>query len=83
MNSFERCFDHIEEDALSAAECIHCLKKNGETVFFSEKLGRLALGREIYDDRFVDKMQRLSDLLGIKTLEDYQNADRKYNLTMY
>jgi hypothetical protein len=83
MNSFEKCFDHIEDNPFSAAECIHCLKKNGETVFFDEKQGRLVLGREMYDARFVDKMKKLTDILGIHNREDYDLVDKEYNLTMY
>ncbi len=83
MNSFEKCFEHMEEDPYSAAECIHCLKKNGEEVMFDENQGRLVLGRELYDTRFVEKMKKLTDILGIKGMEDYETADKKYNLTMY
>ncbi|CAC12086.1 hypothetical protein [Thermoplasma acidophilum] len=80
--SFEECFNHIEDEE-EAAECIHCLKKHGEQVMFDDDLGRLVLGREIYDDRYVEKMKELTKLLSIKNRKDYEFMDRKYNLTMY
>ncbi|MCL4329693.1 MAG: hypothetical protein M1533_01665 [Candidatus Thermoplasmatota archaeon] len=82
MTDFRKCFENIdgEEDA---AEAIHCLKKYGEIVMFSAEKRRLVLGRELYDSSVSDEMARLSGALGIRDLESYRSADRKYNLTMY
>jgi len=80
--SLEECFKHMEDEE-EAAECIHCLKKHGEQVMYDDDLGRLVLGREIYDDRYVEKMKELTKLLNIRNRKDYEFMDRKYNLTMY
>ncbi|KAA8923192.1 hypothetical protein [Thermoplasma sp.] len=80
--SFEECFMHMEDEE-EAAECIHCLKKHGEQVMFDDDLGRLVMGREIYDNRYVDKMEELTKLLNIRNRRDYEFMDKKYNLTMY
>ncbi|MCL4328759.1 MAG: hypothetical protein M1151_05915 [Candidatus Thermoplasmatota archaeon] len=78
----EECFAHLNDEE-SAAECVHCLKKHGETVIFSDKLGRLALGREMWDDSHAKDMESVSEILGITDRKTYEEADRKYNLTMY
>lgn len=78
---FMECFEHIKDEE-SAAECVHCLKKYGEQVMFDDKLGRLKLGRELYEDHSKE-MTKLSEALNIKTRTDYENADKKFNLTMY
>lgn len=81
--NFDQCFNHLKEDEESAAECVHCLKKHGEQVLFDDQEKRLKLGREVYDDSYVEKMKQVSELLGINSRETYEKADRKYNLTMY
>lgn len=81
--SYEECFEELEDDPESAAECVHCLKKHGENVVFSVERKRLFLERELYDESHSDDMKRLSDILGIKTLERYRDMDKKFNLTMY
>lgn len=80
---FDECFSHLKEDEESAAECIHCLKKYGEQIFFDDHQMRLALGRELYDSTYQEAMRTLTDLLDIKSREDYTLVDKKYNLTMY
>ena len=82
-DSFDHCFSHLKKDEESAAECIHCLRKHGEQVLFDREEHRLKLGREKYDARYAGEMKAISETLGIKSLEDYERMDRKYNLTMY
>jgi hypothetical protein len=79
---FMECFKHLSEDEESAAECIHCLRKYGEQVMFDDKLGRLKLGRELYEDHSKE-MTKLTEILKIKTRAEYEEADKKFNLTMY
>ncbi len=83
MRNYRECFENLENDEESAAECIHCLKKNGEQVLFSDSKGRLVLGRENYDDSAEEFMKKISTLLEIRSREDYEKADLKFNLTMY
>lgn len=80
---FDECFKHLESTEESAAECIHCLKKNGEQVLFNDKEKRLMMGREIYDRQYAGEMKTLSQVLRIDSREAYEEMDRKYNLTMY
>lgn len=80
---FEHCFSHLEGTEDSAAECIHCLKKHGEQVLFDDSEKRLKLGREAFDNKYVDRMQDITELLKIKSRDDYEVVDRKFNLTMY
>jgi len=80
-DAFVKCFEHARDEE-SAAECVHCLRKYGEQVMFDDSRGRLILGRELYEDHTAE-MTKISELLGIKTRSDYENADKKYNLTMY
>ncbi|MGC8608385.1 MAG: hypothetical protein ACP5UV_00765 [Thermoplasmata archaeon] len=80
--SFEECFKDVEDEE-TAAECVHCLKKYGEQVIYSDELGRLMLGRELYDHRFDDDMKKLTIYLNIRNRSDYELMDSTYNLTMY
>lgn len=80
---FDECFKHLKDDEESAAECVHCLKKNGEQVIFDDHEKRLKLGREAYDDTYTEQITRVSKILGINSRESYEEADRKFNLTMY
>lgn len=80
----EHCFSHLEgsnEDA--AAECIHCLKKNGEQVLYDDREKRLKLGREMFDDKYSGEMKKITEIFGISNRDEYEAADRKFNLTMY
>ena len=36
--SYKDCFAEMKDDEDEVAECIHCLKKHGETVYFREDL---------------------------------------------
>lgn len=81
--NFEECFSELENTEESAAEVIHCLKKHGEQILFDHVENRLKLGREVFDKIHVDSMKRLTELLKISSLEDYEETDKKYNLTMY
>ncbi len=81
--SYEECFLELKDDPESAAECIHCLKKHGENIIFSAERKRLFLERELFDETHSDNMKKLSEILGITTLERYREMDRKFNLTMY
>lgn len=81
--NFEECFSELKETEESAAECIQCLKKHGEQIYFDPDLKRIRMGRELYDPKYGHVMQTISDLLKIRTLEDYQEKDREFNLTMY
>ncbi len=80
--SFEECFEEAKNEE-TAAECIHCLKRYGEQVIYSDDLGRLMLGRELYDHRFEEDMKKITAYLGIKNRSDYELMDKVYNLTMY
>ncbi len=71
------------------AEEIHLLKKVGEQFFFSEKAGRLIIGREYpfiengQKSPYEDVMKHVSEVLGIRDRKSYEEVDRRYNLTMY
>lgn len=82
-DTFERCYNEMEKDEEGAAECIHCMKKYGEQIFFDPSQKRLALGREKFDTQYSGMMETLSELLGIDSREKYEEMDVKYNLTMY
>lgn len=81
--NFDECFKHLGDTDESAAECIHCLKKNGEQVIFDTEKKRLKLGRELFDEKYVEYMETITKLLEIESVEDYEKADKKFNLTMY
>lgn len=81
-NRFTECFEEAKDEE-SAAECIHCLRKHGEAVMFSQDKGRIILGRESWDKTVSGEMERISGLLGINSSEKYKEMDEKYNLTMY
>lgn len=82
-DTFENCYRDMENSEEGAAECIHCMKKYGEQVFFDPEKKRLSLGRERYDPQYSGIMETVSGLLGIDSIEKYEEMDRKYNLTMY
>ena len=62
---------------------VHCLKKFGEQIYFDDNAGRLVMGREKYDPDQSEIMKSLSNALGITDRKSYEQADRKFNLTMY
>ncbi|MHB8361803.1 MAG: hypothetical protein ACYDAO_03730 [Thermoplasmataceae archaeon] len=77
-------------DEEKAAEVIHELRKNGEEIMFSEKVGRLIIGREwnnieqgILNTEFSSEMLRISRVLNISDRKTYEEADYRFNLTMY
>ncbi len=80
--SYLDCFNDLE-DALSAAEAIHCIQKYGETVLYDDTKKRLILWREQYDRAPEKYMIKISELLNINSRESYEKADKEYNLTMY
>jgi len=80
--SYIDCFGDLE-DALSAAEAIHCIQKYGETVLYDDNKKRLILWREEYDKEPEKYMIKISELLNINSKESYEIADKEYNLTMY
>ncbi|MGP6207099.1 hypothetical protein ACNF42_03575 [Cuniculiplasma sp. SKW3] len=77
------------EEPKELAEEIHLLKKVGEQFFFSEKAGRLICGREYpliengKESPYEKVMEHVSKVLGIKDRKTYEEADLRYNLTMY
>ncbi len=81
--SYIKCFEELVNKPESAAEVIHCLKKHGENVMYSNERKRLVLGREMYDDTYSDYMKRITEILGIDSRERYNEVDKKFNLTMY
>ncbi|MGC8515022.1 MAG: hypothetical protein ACP5OC_02670 [Thermoplasmata archaeon] len=81
--SYKDCFAEMKDDEDEVAECIHCLRKHGQIVYFRDDLKRLALGREEYDQSDADEMAKMSSILGISDRKSYEEMDRKFNLTMY
>ena len=80
---FTDCFEHFHGGEEEAAEVIHCLRKFGEQVYFDDGVGRLVLGREKYEPDSGRQMSEISRALGISDRKTYEEADRKFNLTMY
>jgi hypothetical protein len=80
---FTDCFEDFNGEEHESAEIIHHLRKFVEQVYFSDSLGRLVLGREIYDPQYGEIMQKISTSLHISDRKSYEEMDRKYNLTMY
>ncbi len=80
--SIDECFEEAKDEE-TAAECVHCLRKHGEWVYFDTSRKRLALGREKFDSSPAEEMARISKLLKIKDQKSYQEVDEKFNLTMY
>ena len=81
--TYEECFKDLRGDQESAAECIHCLRKYGENIIFSRERKRIMLARELWDENPTENMKRISEILGIDSIEKYQEMDSKFNLTMY
>lgn len=78
-----------EDSPEKVAEILHEIKKTGEQIFFNEKKGRLILSRE-WDiiehglpSKYEEVMKRTSEILGIHDRKSYEEADERYNLTMY
>ncbi len=76
------CFKDMH-DELSAAECIHCLQKFGETILYDDDKKRLVMWREIYDKEPEEYMKKLTEIFKIDSREKYEEIDKEYNLTMY
>jgi hypothetical protein len=77
-------------DQEKAAEIIHDLRKNGEQFLYNEGAKRLIIGREwnqvskgIYETEFSSEMTRISRVLNIHSRKSFEEADYRFNLTMY
>ena len=80
--SYLDCFNDLE-DALSAAEAIHCIQKYGETVLYDDTKKRLILWREQYDKAPEKYMIKISELKNIFesygfTLKDHRDFEYNY-----
>jgi hypothetical protein len=84
----QKAFSNIENPE-EVAEKIHELKKTGVQFLFHSKVKRLIIGQEwTFIERgetspFEDTMKSVSDKLSINDLKSYEEADERYNLTMY
>lgn len=67
----------------SAAEVLRCFKEWAEDIYFNDEEKRLMLAREIWDSSVKEIMKEISEILKVRTREDFINLKEKYNLTMY
>lgn len=77
-------------DEEKAAEAIHDLRKNGEQFLYNQLAKRIILGREWnqisrgeLNTEFSKEMERISKVLNINSRETFEEADYRFNLTMY
>ena len=77
-------------DEEKAAEVIHELRKNGEQFLYNESAKRIIIGREWNQVRrgeltteFSKEMERISKVLNISNRKTFEEADYRFNLTMY
>ncbi len=77
-------------DEEKAAEVIHELRKNGEQFLYNERAKRIIIGREWNQVRrgeltteFSKEMERISKVLNISNRKTFEEADYRFNLTMY
>ena len=77
-------------DEEKAAEAIHELRKNGEQFLYNERAKRIIIGREWNQVRrgeltteFSKEMERISKVLNISNRKTFEEADYRFNLTMY
>ncbi len=72
-----------EKNEETAAEVLRCFKEYGEDIYFDDCEKRLSLAREIWDKSVTNIMKEISEILNIKTRDDFILLKDKYNLTMY
>ncbi|MGC8496758.1 MAG: hypothetical protein ACP5NL_01980 [Thermoplasmata archaeon] len=79
------CFKEFEEHKSeeSAVECLRCLKEHYEELFFDDTEKRLKLASEEWDKEVTKYMVEISDMLNIKSREQFIEVKEKYNLTIY
>jgi len=64
-------------------EVLRELKREGEEIIFSTKLGRMMLLSEIWDKSRAEVMERISRNYGVNSREKFIELKEKYNLTDY
>jgi len=64
-------------------EVLRELKREGEEIIFSTKLGRMMLLSEIWDKSRAEMMERISENYGVNSREKFIELKEKYNLTDY
>ena len=64
-------------------EVLRELKREGEEIIFSSKLGRMMLLSEIWDKSRAEMMERISENYGVNSREKFIELKEKYNLTDY
>lgn len=67
----------------SAVEVLRCFKEWAEDIYFDDEEKRLVLAREVWDSSVTETMKEISEVLKVRTRQDFINLKEKYNLTMY
>ena len=77
-------------DEEKAAEAIHELRKNGEQFLYNQQAKRIIIGREWnqicmgeLNTYFSREMERITKVLNISSRKTFEEADYRFNLTMY
>jgi hypothetical protein len=79
------CFEKFEglKTEWIAIECLRCLKEHYEDLFFDDSEKRLKLASEEWDKEIAKYMIEITEILNIKSREQFIELKEKYNLTIY
>lgn len=79
------CFQEFEEHKSeeSAVECLRCLKEHYEELFFDDSEKRLKLASEYWDIEAAKYMTEITEILNVRSREQFIELKEKYNLTIY
>jgi len=81
----EECLEEYKHhpSEKGAVECIRCLKRNKEYIYWDDGKKRLRAGSEQHTSDLASYMEEFTKILDIKNREDYIRTKNKYNLTMF
>ncbi|RLF61221.1 MAG: hypothetical protein DRN25_00785 [Thermoplasmata archaeon] len=75
-------FEH-EQTPERAAWFLIMMVFHKENIYWDDKEKRIKCAAEVYDSSWKDKMEKVTEVLGIKTWEEFVKVKNKYNLTQY
>lgn len=81
----KECIEEFERNRSEegAAKLIVCLINNRENIYWNDSEKRLVLAAEVHDESWAPIMKSITEVLGVKSRDEYIKIKYKYNLTQF